>query len=944
MKNSERESGVRDIRHGVALGQRVVGVVGVMSLPRSGAGPQAVSPSLSPLSGNRKLSHRGMGRRSHSGHPSRWTISVMFLLIGILNSGSDSLAQPPGADGRKQMTATRIPEGSVELDGRLDEAVWVDAPFVSDFLQKEPNEGALPDERTEVRILYDDHYLYIGARMYCRAPADLRLDLNRRDNPGNSEQMIVSLDTYYDRRTCYEFGVSAAGVRTDRYHPEDNEYRRDMSYNPVWDARTHIDDEGWTAELRVPFSQLRFNRKSRQVWGINLNRWIPARREDNFWICVPRNETGWSSYFGDLVGIEGIAPSRRIELLPYVAGDGQFRTAPDPADPFRDGTNFNGRIGTDLKMGLGPNLTLDATVNPDFGQVEADPAEVNLTDFETIFSERRPFFIEGSQLFTDGVPSYFYSRRIGAAPHGSADGDFVDRPNNTTILGAGKVTGRLASGTSIGFLGAITSRETARTLDTTLGIRDQMVIEPVTGYGVARIQQEFGADRSTVGLLLTAVERDLNERSQLTGVLRKRAYTGGADWRLRFQGGMYEIAGNAGFSYVNGDTSIIRKTQESSARYYQRPDADYLPFDPTRTSLSGYTGTLRINKNAGRHWLWGAGAAFESPGFELNDAGRLRSADDIDAWINIRYRENEPGPLFRTYRIALSTDRGWNFGGDRQYAALGFSASATLTNYWNIFLDLNFQPRSLSDSKTRGGPLMETPRGFWAGAGLDNSFSANTRYSANAFYNEDEDGGWGYEVSAMVSTRLGRRLYASLEPRYLRDVDVRQYIETIPGGPVATYGFRYIFATVDQSQLSARLRLNYFFTPDLSLEVYAEPFAASGRYSRFGELTAARRRDLRVYGEAPGTAITGSDGVYHVTDGGEFTFTQGDFGVRSFRSNVVLRWEFRPGSTLFLVWQQNRSANENPGVHVGPRALGRTLKASGENFVAIKIAYWIPVS
>lgn len=919
---------------------------GAIPLRRPGAGlqVQVQAPCLSPTGDDRTVPRTASGPRLRSGRPAHWHILVRFVVAGILIAFSHSVAQSDDARVRKQMTATRVPAGSVALDGRLDESVWADAPFVSDFLQKEPNEGAIPDERTEVRILYDDHYLYIGARMYSQAPEDLRLDLNRRDNPGNSEQIIVSLDTYLDRRTCYEFGVSAAGVRTDRYHPVDDEYRRDKSYNPVWDARTHLDDEGWTAELRVPFSQLRFNPQSRQVWGINLNRWIPTRREDNFWVCVPRNETGWSSYFGDLVGIEGIAPSRRIELLPYVAGDGQFRTAPDLADPFHDGTNFDGRVGTDLKMGLGPNLTLDATVNPDFGQVEADPAVVNLTDFETFFSERRPFFIEGSQLFTDGLPAYFYSRRIGAPPHGDAEGDFVDRPNNTTILGAGKVTGRLSSGTSIGFLGALTSRETARTLDTKLDLRDKTTIEPLTGYGVARIQQEFGRDRSTVGLLLTGVERDLDQLPHLAAVLRQRAFTGGADWRLRFRGGMYEIAGNLGFSYVNGDTSVIRKTQESSARYYQRPDADYLTFDPTRTSLSGYTGTLNINKNSGRHWLWGAGLAMESPGFELNDAGQLRSADDIDAWINLRYRENEPGPVFRSYRIAISTDRGWNFGGARQYAALGFNASATLTNYWSIFLDWNFKPRSLSDSKTRGGPLMETPSGSWAGAGLNNSFSANTRYSANAYYNEDEDGGWGYEGSAQFSTRLGRRLYAAVQPRYLRDVDVRQFVDAISGGPEATYGSRYIFATVDQSQLSAQLRLNYFFTPDLSLEVYAEPFAASGRYSRFGELTAARRRDLRVYGEAPGTAITDTAGVYYVTDGGEFTFTRSDFGVRSFRSSAVLRWEFRPGSTLFLVWQQNRAADEDPGVHVGPRALGRTLRASGENFLAIKIAYWIPVS
>jgi hypothetical protein len=600
-----------------------------------------------------------------------------------------------------------------------------------------------------------------------------------------------------------------------------------------------------------------------------------------------------------------------------------------------------------LKMGLGPNLTLDATFNPDFGQVEADPAVVNLTAYETFFQEKRPFFIEGSQLFeASSGPSYFYSRRIGAPPRGSASGDFLDIPANTTILGAAKISGRLKSGLSLGTLAALTGNEYAQTYDQTSGVFGKTKVEPVTGFGVVRLQKEFGPNSSTAGLILTGVRRFFaGEDSNLTDILRKRAYTGGADWNLRFKGGAYELNGHAGFSFVQGEKEAILRAQTSSAHYFQRPDAGHVELDSNRTSLSGYTTALGINKNSGKHWLWGAGFSAESPEFDLNDCGILNTADDIDIWGNLRYRETNPGNLFREYTLALYLSNGYNFGGVRQYNNGSLQFNGTWKNYWFTYLAFGLQGRALSDDLSRGGPLVGTPSGWWAGIETSNNFSASTRYGWEFYTSGTEFGAWDYNIGFEFSTRLGKRLEFSATPSYFRGVYTRQYVATVDSGNPATFGKRYIFSFIDQSTLATQFRLSYFFNPDLSLELYAEPFSASGHYYGYGELREPGGRELKRYGEEGTTLTKNPDGSYTVTDAADtFAFSNGDFGYLSFRSNLVLRWEFRPGSTLYLVWQQNRSGDEAPGRLVRPNYLWKAIEAGGDNFLAIKISYWLAVS
>jgi Domain of unknown function (DUF5916) len=873
-------------------------------------------------------------------------LSLIILLSSLAATNAASQAPALGPSS-KVATAGRLQGEAPHLDGKLDDPAWDNAPWFSDFVQKDPVEGAEPQQRTEVAFLYDSQALYVGARLFGVTPWDVRAPVTRRDQTGNGEHLIVILDTYLDHRTGYAFLISSGGVRTDYYHPSDNEGVRDSGFDPVWQAEVTRDSAGWYAEMRIPFSQLRFSHGGTQLWGLNINRWMPGRNQDVYWVVVPKSETGFISRFGTLAGIDGVQPSRRLELLPYVAGDARYTSGVDPGDPFRDGSAYQGRGGVDVKMGLGPNLTLDATVNPDFGQVEADPAEVNLSAFETFFAERRPFFTEGASLLRGDGPGYFYSRRIGASPRLEATGDFVDSPHNSTILGAAKVTGRLPSGLSIGGLAAVTDAEEARVLDLAGGGVRRIGVAPLSGYLVARARQEFGASSSTVGAMLTGVERDAAPGSALAAVYSRRAYSGGVDWTLRFQGGTYELGGFLGMSYVAGDSARLIGLQTASQRYYQRPDQHYLRVDPRRRSLTGYTAAAYFARNGGKHWLYSAQMSVESPGFELNDAGRLGGSDDIDLFGNLVYRETAPGKLFHRWSLFLNASANYNYGGEPQSARITLGVNQTWKGFQNSNFSAFYRPAYQSDILTRGGPLMGAPRG-WGGNWRFSSGEARTvQYTTDGALEWDDFGGWSAVARAGLSARPTSRLQLSLTPAYQRGRNTRQYLTTFVGSGTATYGSRYVFATIEQATLSAQFRLNYALSPDLTIEGYVEPFAASGVYRGLGELPASRSNHLRRYGTDGTTIARQADGSFLIADrGGADTLVveNPDFNVLSFRSNVVIRWEWRAGSTLFLVWQQDRGASNQRGTRAVPGDLWDALRARGEQFLALKVSYWIGVS
>ncbi len=857
---------------------------------------------------------------------------ALFLWVA---SASLALAQtkeplPPA----KQAQAVRVPNGSLHLDGRPDEALWASVPAITDFVQKEPVFGVPPSEAMEIRFAYDDDALWVGAKMEVKGRT-IQAPLTRRDGTFKSEHLWISLDTFHDRRTAYSYGVSASGARMDFLHRSDSEWNRDSGYDPVWEARVHVNDDSWTAEFRIPFSQLRFNASETQVWGLNADRWIPSKNEDVFWIPIPKDETGWSSRMGELHGISGIKPTRRVELLPYASTTGV--KGEDEGTPFRDGWDQTSRVGLDFKMGLGPNLTLESTIHPDFGQVEADPAEVNLSAFETFFPEKRPFFTEGAAIF-NAVQGYFYSRRIGGTPSGEVEGDAVQYPKTSEILGAAKLSGRTAAGLTMGGLFALTAQEEAQVFDAATGKVSAVTVGPRTSYAVVRLRQELGKNGSGIGVFLSGVTRNFEKTDPLAAIYNRNAFTAVVDFSHRFSRRTYEVSGNLGYTRVAGEPADIERLQRSSARYFQRPDATHVHLDPTRTKLDGGSGSLGLSKGEGR-WTFEVRGGFESPEHERNDVGSLSTADGVMGFAELGYRQTRPG-FFYSWETSIFANGEKNYAGETQSQRGGGSVALTWRNYWSTLLFWNLQGRAQDERLTRGGPTMGTPRGWSLSLIQGNAFQSTNRVSGRAFFSGNEDGGSSYSFGGNLALQASPRVSLSLAPSYSRSTTVRQYVDTLDGGRPLTFNQRYIFAAVDQTTIVASFRASLILKPDLTLDVYAEPFAASGRYYDHGELLAPGSRQLRVYGRGGSTVVLNPDGSRTVEDGlGSFVIADNDFRSLSFRSNVVLRWEYRPGSTFYAVWQQDR-ADSAAYARAGFSDLVDSRSAPGDNIFALKASFF----
>lgn len=829
------------------------------------------------------------------------------------------------------------------MDGRLDDAAWEDAVFTSGFVQKDPNEGRPATGETRVAFRYDEENLYLAARMRRRSAKDIRRQMTRRDDAGTSARIYVHLDPERDRRTARVFGVTAAGVRLDYTLSSDQNDRgaRDFTYDPVWDAEVRVDSTGWTAEARIPFSELRLSGEPRATWGLQLQRMLPSRNEEDHWQLVPRTREGWISRFGRLTGIRGIERSRAAEIRPYVATRGEVRGRLSSENPLRSNPATRLRAGGDVTAGIGSGLTLDATINPDFGQVEADPARVNLSAYELFFREHRPFFTEGSRYLHGDGPDYFYSRRIGASPHGRARARYVEAPGNTTILGAGKLTGRVDGDLSVGALAAVTQEEQARATDSIGdGVRS-VVVEPRTAYGVGRVEEQLPGG-SSAGLSLTGMRRDMEPGSALADDLPRTSMAGGGDWDLLFGDGRYQLRGFGGMSHVRGSTDAVLDLQRSSVRYFQRQGADHVEVDSSRTSLTGWATGLGLRKRSGEHWLWNVDARASSPGFAINELGRLRRTDRVSAGGELTYRETDPGPLFRSWSVELNTNSDWNFGGARRFSAVNPRVRVEWPNFMRSSLYLFRQFGGTRERLSRGGPPLEGTDAWGARLGWRTNPSSPNQLDGYLFYRREELGGWSGTVTGGASVRPSPDLRLEFSPRLTQSEDPRQYVTTLPDGPDATGGRRYVFARIDRTTLSGELRLDYAFSPDLSLELFAQPFAASGDYHDFGELTRPGAKRLRRYGEGDSRVVESGDGTLRVEQGGErFTVPEPDFNLFSFRSTAVLRWQWRPGSTFYLAWQQDRRERRRAGAPVGVGGWAEPFDATGDQAVTAKMTYWL---
>lgn len=873
-------------------------------------------------------------------------------------SVSDHLSGAPIA----RAIRTDVP---ISVDGQLDEAIWMTAPAISDFRQTVPNEGEPVTQRTEIRFLYDDENLYVGAWLWDTGTILSRL-AKRDAGVSDADFFVLLLDSYHDHRTAYRFATSPAGMKRDEITSDSGSRGPgggfgDTSWNPIWDVKTSTTGEGWFVEIRIPFSQLRYSDEHVQTWGLQVERKIRRHGEDTVWAFTPRSERGGVSRYGHLVGIEGIAQGKRLEVLPYVGGRAEYTHVPQAAgaafeNPFRSGNDYFGNAGVDLKYRLTPNMTLDATVNPDFGQVELDPAVINLTAFETRYEERRPFFVEGGEIFDFAGTQLLYSRRIGRAPQGAVPGGaaYSDVPTTSTILGAAKLTGKTAGGWSLALVDAVTEATSATYVESD-GSRGQVEVEPFTNYFAGRARYDASETGSSIGVIATAVNRNLTDGA-LRDRLRGTAYALGIDGRREFANRRWTVTGSVAPSYISGESTVLRSAQRSSARYFHRPDADHLEYDPEATSMIGAFGRVALTKNAG-DWRGNANITATSPGFEINDLGFQSAADRISFGSNLNYDQPRQSARLRSWGVGISPSATWNFAGETQALELGVNGDFQLLSFHSFNARATRRFETWDDRFTRGGPNAISPAGYSASASMNSDSRRMFSARLNGGFGADDGGGWSRNISATITGRFKGIYEVQVGPEFRRQRTGAQYVTTVADALADhTYQNRYIFADLEQTTVSLTARLNATFTPDLTFELYAEPLLSSGDYGTLMELAAPRTFDFNRFGEGASSIAKQADGRYLIDPDGagpaaEFHVRDADFNVRSLIGNAVLRWEWRPGSTLFLVWQQSRSGRLTgnvgaPGLHpVGGFDLGHDAGAlfdlRPDNIFQIKLNYWL---
>jgi len=815
-----------------------------------------------------------------------------------------------------QATRTAVPP---VLDGRDDDVVWRTAPPIEQFLEAMPTEGAEPKLRTEARVAYDEHNLYVFVRCFDPHPDSIVSLLSRRDDQTASDHVTVMLDPYHDRRTGYEFSVNPAGVKTDYAIYKDGD--EDVAWDAVWDAATRIDSLGWTAEYRIPLSQLHYSSKGSGTFGLLIWRVIQRHTATVTWPLYRMSRSGLPSQFGDLTGLNGLGAPGRAEITPYVVTKNV--QAPGSADFARE---QQASVGGDLKYRLASNLLLNATVNPDFGQVEADPSELNLSAFETFFSERRPFFVEGKGLFTFTVncvvvvdcntgEGLFYSRRIGRSPQ-LADiyGDAASA-TSTKIVGAGKVTGRLPGGFSLGALDAVTDH-VAGPGGTTL--------EPAANYGVVRGNQDFHNGAASVGFIATGVNRSLDAAS--ASYLHRSAYSGGVDGRWRFHG-RYEVSGSLDLSRVAGDPAAIARTQQDPVHLYQRPDGP-LRFDSTRTSLSGTNQEIRFAKVGGKRLHFETAYQRRSPGFEINDIGFLRQADQQawTSWANLTFYQ--PNRIFQQLRWNFNNWEYWSAAGLPTERAFNTNVHTQFTNRWWLHVGgtVGQLGATYCDRCARGGPAVRQDPYLSPWITIEGDDRRPLVPSVSANYTRGDQGrSQTIDLSPTLNLKVSTRFTTSLSADYNHNRNDIQYFGTFTDAAGVPH---YTFAHLEQRTLSLTWRLGYTFTPTTSLQVYASPFISKGTYTDIREVAQARASSFSARYQPY------SDSAVAAAPSG--------FNFQQFRSNVVFRWEYRAGSTLFLVWSQGREGTSPvEGTGSFRSDLGDLFGRRANDTFLVKVSYWL---
>jgi len=876
--------------------------------------------------------------------------TIQYLLVMLLAYcfvGSNLIA--------KTIQAVRINNATVKIDGYLDDLVWKKAVYAKDFIQRDPLEGAPATDPTEFAVLYEHEYLYIGIMAYCSEPEKIKSILSRRDDATPCDWLCVSLDSYNDNRTAFEFWLNPIGVKRDLRRFDDS--GQDINWDALWEGNAARVEEGWSAEFKIPFSELRFGSNEDQFWGIQVYRYMAEKNEDNFWAYWPKEEMGWVRHYGELTGLTDIPRQKRIYVTPYVTA--QYDKANYFANPVHPKTyDLDSNYGVDIKYGLTNNLTFDLTVNPDFGQVEADPAELNLTAFETYFPEKRPFFVEGGNIFNFSLGigendqsnnGLFYTRRIGRRPHYyvyDSEG-YENNPRATRILSAGKLSGRTDSDWSLGILNAITARETG-----TVEFADDTptltkTVEPLTNYFVSRVQKDFGEGTTTLGGIFTSTNRRIPSEDSHLNFLTTDSYTGGIDFSHRFGDDKYYIQGTFTVSDVIGSHRAITRIQTNANHYFQRPDATHLRVDSSATYLMGFAHKFFLLMNRGEHWQYGVGEWSYSPGFEANDLGFHHSVDSQIQFLWIGYRENDPGEVVRRYNLSFNTWHSATYGWERVALGTRLSGGLTLMNYWQFGGGMNYEAPSYHLTGLWGGPSIKADarHNLWFFASSDPR--KKVFFILSAFRGADVSGTqwWGFtpNVTWRPMDNFSVRTYLSYNYTFDNWASWRGYepVEDLQYGST-----HYIMAELEQQLLSMTLRFDLTITPNFTIQYYGSPYLIAGKYrghkllvdpkgEHFNDRFARFDEDEIYYNSIDNTWVIDRDhdGVTN------FIVRDYDFNYKEFNSNLVLRWEYITGSTIYLVWSQGIQHATRNGEFEFTQDINTLFHSDVENILLVKFSY-----
>ena len=891
------------------------------------------------------------------------TVMLAFCAIGFAQTDS---VIPFEQAYKRVYNITRITDGRRPvLDGRLEEDFWTQhGEWSSPFIQVMPYERNISPSPTRVKLFYDNKYIYVG--VYCKdaVPEKMNAFIGNRDENSNGDLISIAFDTYHDYRAAPEFNINLGGNKTDLIVTD--KLSVNLNWNAVWEGRTHINmaDSAWTAELRIPFSQLRYNQVSdSDIWGLHVRRIIRRNNEVQNWSLIPLKNNGHVFSFGEMHGITDLPKPRGIEFLPYTMG--KYKREPAiPGSPYQKGYAWRGNAGLDVKVALS-DFTLDLTVNPDFGQVDVDPSVMNLTSYETFYDEKRPFFLEGKHIldFPMGSDMMFYTRRIGAVPSYSPAGidnvnSFAETIENVPIIGALKLTGTNRHGVTLGIVQSVTARSSIEVMHPGNAISsdsrqvgadyESVDIEPLTNFTVARVQKNWQGN-TLLGGMLTSVNRALN-KPHLEDFMVRNAFTAGVDFTQFFANRLYYVEMKGMFSSLNGSTAAISRLQRNAVHYYQRTSGqDYLGVDDNLTSLNGTGGYVKAGRKGNAKWSFSETYSWLSPGFDLNDVGYLKQADMQSNETTAEFRQTTVWKSFRSNTFTFSQLNQWDYGGRSFGNSLNIGWRTMLLNRYEANITQTYGWNNVQSRRLRGGPDIRFGEWYKLDATLNTDKAQRVMFSMQYTGDYNLQGDYGFNTLApSLTLRLGNHIYLSGKFSYAWNRDEMQYVATVT--PVYATGLLvnpapvYIVGNMNQQTYGLTMKVQVNVTPDFSIQWYGAPFTSTAKFNNFKKAMTpeSRVRADRFYTfSTTDREISLTDGRYSVQhDSEQFSFADPDFNFNEFRSNLVARWEYLPGSTLYFVWGHSMSNRAGYFMSGWDQNLERMFGLPATNVFMVKLNYW----